>query len=114
ASAGGAPARRRPAARTTAALAAPRVHLQVRVRAQAADLHQRTAVPQPQPLLGAAVGAAAPRARDQRGKLVARCPAAERAPEVDALLGVEAEIEDAVGGGTTPRATRPTPSPPRP
>src|SRR5215831_12742977 len=68
----------------------PRVHLQVRVLAQATDLHQRTAVPQPQPLLGAAVGAPAPRARDQCGELVARGSTAERSPEVDALLGVEA------------------------
>src|SRR5215468_3039815 len=87
-------------------LPAPRVHLQVRIRAQATDLHERTAVPQPQPRLGAAVGAPVPRARDQRGELVTRGSTAERPPEVDALLGVEAQVEDTVGGEPAAVAAR--------
>src|SRR2546428_308218 len=53
-------------------------------------------------LIATAVAPPTPRAGDQRVKLVRRCPAAERSPEVDALLGVEAQVEYAVGGESAP------------
>src|SRR3989441_9387613 len=79
------------------ALPAPGVHLQVRVFAEASDLHEWRAIPKPQPLLGSAVRTPPPRAGDQRLQLVRRRSAAKRLPEVDAVLGVETQVPHAVG-----------------
>src|SRR5439155_17683630 len=79
------------------ALPAPGMHLQVRVFAEASDLHEWRAIPKPQPQLGSAVRTPPPRAGDQRLQFVRRRSAAKRLPEVDAVLGVETQVPHAVG-----------------
>src|SRR6059036_841379 len=89
-----------------AALPAPRVHLQVRIFAQATDLHEGRPVPKPQALLGPTIRPPRPSVDDQRLQLVSRAAAAERLSEIDPLLRVEAEIPHAVGGEAAPVAAR--------
>src|SRR5262249_45171583 len=63
------------------------------------NLNERAAsVRHAEPLLGAAVGAAAPAFEDQRAKRLARGPPTESLAEIHAARGVEAEVPHAVGG----------------
>src|SRR4030095_12313269 len=87
-------------------LPAPRVHLQVRIRAQATDLDERRAIAQPQALLGAAVRPPRPGVSDEPRELVAGGAAPQRPAKIDARLRVEAEIPYAVGGQPAPVAAR--------
>src|SRR5690349_4531298 len=86
--------------------ASPGVHLEVRIALEAADLHERLAVAQRQPVLGAAVRAGAPAAGDQRLQLLGAGAAAEQPAQVDASRRVETQIPQAVGGEAAAVAVR--------
>src|SRR5712691_5244883 len=79
-------------------LAAARVHFEVRIALELADLHQRATVALGQPLLGAAIGAASPPAGDEPRQLVSTGAPAKRRAQINALDGVEAEVPHAIGG----------------
>src|SRR5262249_60770684 len=81
-------------------LPAPRVHFQMWIALELPDLNQGPAVSRDQSLLGAAIGAAAPPTRDERGQLLASCAPAKRPAQIDALDCLEAEGPHARGGGT--------------
>src|SRR4029450_12509896 len=72
-------------------LPAPRVHLQVRIVAQATDLDEGRAIAQPEALLGAAVCPARPGVCDEPRELVAGGGAPQRPAKVDTRVRVEAE-----------------------
>src|SRR5713226_3261011 len=78
-------------------LAAARVHLQMRVALELADLDQGPALDHRQPLLGPAVRPTLPPGDDERFELVARGPAPQRLPQIGPLGRVEAEVPHAVG-----------------
>src|SRR6266542_7056445 len=79
------------------ALAAARVHLQMRVALELADLDQRPALGESQPLFRATVCAPAPSRSDQSLELVRRGAAPQRLSQIRPLGRVEAEIPHAVG-----------------
>src|SRR5919109_3853490 len=83
-----------------AASAATRVHLQVRIPLERTDLHERSAIARPQPLLGPPVGALAPAPHDERGQLITRRTRAQWTPEVGAIDGVETAVPLTIGGET--------------
>src|SRR5713226_8872000 len=66
-------------------LAAARVHLQMRIALELADLDQGPSLGHRQPLLGAAVRAPLPGGHDQRLELVRRGAAPQRLPEIRPL-----------------------------
>src|SRR5262249_5479419 len=81
--------------------AAPRVHLQVRVPPELADLDQRPALRRGEAIFGAPVRAPSPRGRDERFDLFAIGARPQRLAQVGAPPGVEAEVPPAVRGEPT-------------
>src|SRR2546426_8886098 len=74
----------------------PGVHLAVGVGAQGRERVQGAALPHGQALLGAAVGAAAPRRGDERGERFVRRAAAQALTQIDPPRGVQTEEPSAV------------------
>src|SRR3989442_15903511 len=78
----------------------------MRVLFEARDLHERRPLAERQALLGAAVGALPPPARDEPRELLARRAAPQRPSQVGPLERVETEVPHAVGGEAAPVARR--------
>ena len=87
-------------------LSAARVHLEVGIALQLADLDERAALGRPrrEAGLGAPVGPAPPRARDQLPERLTARPTPQRLAQIEAGLRVEAEVPHAVGGEAAPVA----------
>src|SRR5690242_1569194 len=85
---------------------AARVHLEVRIALEAADLDERGALTECEPVLGSAIGARRPAAADQRFELLVRRAAAQRAAQVDAAHRVETQIPETIGGQAAPVTVR--------
>src|SRR5262245_59685948 len=81
-----------------ARLAAARVHLQMRVPLQFADLDQRPPLAYRQPLFRAAVGSRTPSRQNHRLHLLARNAPAKCLTEIGTVTSVEAEVPNAVRG----------------
>src|SRR2546423_5998144 len=75
---------------------APGVHLAVWVRAQVRDRVQRAALPDPQPVLGAAVRAVLPRVAQHRGELGVARPRTQPLPQIDPAARVQAQEPGAI------------------
>src|SRR5215218_4434251 len=84
--------------RSTRLLAAPGVHLEMRVALQGGDRNQRLAGRCTETLLGAAVGAHRPHRRNQMRELFPRRPFTQRMAEIETAARVEAEQPQAVRG----------------
>src|SRR4030095_2145165 len=84
--------------RTRSRLAAPGVHLPQRVRPQARQRIQCSAMWVGTPDLGTTVVAFLPGLHDLLPDFLVRGAAPQRFPQVDSLVGVEAEEEVSVGG----------------
>src|SRR5262249_37924033 len=85
-------------------LAAARVHLEMRIELELADLDQWAAVARRQALLRAAVGATSPATGDERRQLVLARAATERRAQIHALDRVEAEGPHPSSGESAPVA----------
>src|SRR4029453_13776979 len=86
----------------SAMLASPRVHLQVRIALELADLYQGLSLWRRQPRLRSPVAATLPGGPDQRPELPLRGPAAQRLPQIRPPHRVQAEIPEPVGGEPAP------------
>src|SRR5712692_7595500 len=74
------------------------MHFEVRVLTKLVNADEHTAVPLGLAQLRPAVRAFAPDRGDARGEFLGRRACAQRLPEVDPRLRVQAEVPEAVGG----------------
>src|SRR5258706_1198452 len=80
------------------ALPSARVHLEVGVALELADLHEGAPAGRRQPLLRSAILASLPRGADEGQQLLARSARPQRLAQVRAARRVEAEVPEAVRG----------------
>lgn len=73
-----------------ALLSAPRVHLEMRIRAQARDGDECPSLAERQPILGSAIGACLPAVGDKRAQFLRRRAAAQGRAQINALRRIQA------------------------